>query len=228
MGINAQYIGRTAAMIKGHSRGAAALAMVLAAALGAGAPTRAQGFDYYVLALSWSPSWCQSQAAEGDAPEQCAPDRDLGFSLHGLWPQYADGGWPENCRTEARDPARGVTAGMADIMGSAGLAWYQWKKHGRCTGLSAADYFDLSRRAYQSIALPAYPPGRRSAADVEQALLDANPGFQSDDIVVTCSDGQVREARICLTPELEPRACGPDVLRDACRSPAALDMPPIP
>lgn len=223
MGISAQYIGRSVTMIKGHSLGT-----TLAAALALAAPARAQEFDYYVLALSWSPSWCSSQAARGDAPEQCAPDRDLGFSLHGLWPQYADGGWPENCRTDARDPARGVTAAMADIMGSAGLAWYQWKKHGRCAGLSAPDYFDLSRRAYGAISLPAFPPGRRSATEVEQALLDANPDFRPDDMIVTCADGQVREARICLTPELEPRACGPDVIRDACRSAEPLDMPPIP
>lgn len=227
MGINAQYIGKSAAMIKGHSLGAA-LGAALAVSLAAAAPARADGFDYYVLALSWSPSWCQSQAAQGDAPEQCAPDRDLGFSLHGLWPQYADGGWPEYCRTFERDPAKGRTAAMADIMGSGGLAWYQWKKHGRCSDLSAEAYFDLSRRAYEAISLPEFPAGRRSAAEVEEALLAANPAFRPDDMVVTCSDGQVREARICLTPELEPRACGPDVLRDACRSNAPLDMPPAP
>ena len=61
-----------------------------------------------------------------------------------------------------------------------------------------------------------------------EALLDANPDFRPDDMIVTCADGQVREARICLTPELEPRACGPDVIRDACRSAEPLDMPPIP
>ena len=226
MGINAQYIGKSAAMIKGHSLGTA-LAATLAATL-VSAPAKAQGFDYYVLALSWSPSWCQSQITRGDAPEQCAPDRDLGFSLHGLWPQYADGGSPENCTTPATDPAKGQTAAMADIMGSAGLAWYQWKKHGRCSELSAEAYFDLSRRAFEAISLPDFPAGRRSAAEVEQALLAANPAFRSDDMVVTCSDGQVREARICLTPDLEPRACGQDVLRDACRSTAPLDMPPVP
>ena len=37
---------------------------------------------------------------------------------------------------------------MADIMGSGGSAWHQWKKHGRCSGLSPDDFFALSREAY--------------------------------------------------------------------------------
>jgi len=59
-------------------------------------------FDYYVLSLSWSPTWC---ALEGDASgaEQCDPAKDRGWVLHGLWPQY-DRGWPEFCQTAERPP----------------------------------------------------------------------------------------------------------------------------
>ena len=123
----------------------AALVLALAARTAA-----AQDFDYYLLALSWTPSFC---AAEGDAraSHQCEPGRGLGFTLHGLWPQYEDG-WPEFCDSEARDPSRRETAAMADIMGDAGLAWYQWKKHGRCSGLSPRDYFDRARLAYALLA----------------------------------------------------------------------------
>ncbi len=47
-----------------------------------------------------------------------------------------------------------MTAEMADIMGNSGLAWHQWKKHGTCSGLSARDYFALSRRAYAAVNRP--------------------------------------------------------------------------
>ena len=76
---------------------------------------------------------------------QCDPARDLGWVLHGLWPQYEDG-WPSFCRTAERDPTRRETAAMADIMGTSGLAWYQWKKHGRCAGLSARGLLRAARR----------------------------------------------------------------------------------
>ncbi len=116
--------------------------LIAALFLTAAPQAHAADFDYYLLALSWSPSWCAT--ADDDAAEQCAPGRDLGFVLHGLWPQH-EVGWPEYCDAAARDPSRRQTAAMADVMGSGGLAWAQWKKHGRCTGLSAEDYFALSR-----------------------------------------------------------------------------------
>lgn len=228
MGISAQYIGRTRARIKADSCRTALLATVLSlpAVLGAAGSAHAGGFDYYVLALSWSPSWCAG--ARGPAPEQCAPDRDLGFTLHGLWPQYDAGGWPEDCATQARDPARTTTKAMADIMGSPGLAWYQWKKHGRCAGTGAEDYFARARRAYRAVDLPEIGPGSQTAAAIEQAFRRANPGLAADDLIVTCAAGRVQEVRICLTPALSPRACAADVLADACRGTRPLDVPPIP
>lgn len=225
MGISAQYIGRKVAGIKGNSFRLAALAL-LAALAGPGATARAADFDYYLLALSWSPSWCA--AARGPAPEQCAPDRDLGFTLHGLWPQYDDGGWPEDCATEARDPSRRMTQGMADIMGSPGLAWYQWKKHGRCAGLEAGDYFGRARRAYRAFALPGLAERPQTAAAIEQAFRSAHPELAPDDLIVTCAEGRIQEVRICLTPALAPRPCAADVLADACRGTRPLEVPPAP
>jgi ribonuclease T2 len=200
------------------------LAALLTAALLTPVPARAEGeragdFDYYVMALSWSANWC---AQEGDArgDPQCDAGRGLTFTLHGLWPQHEDG-WPSFCRTGARDPSRAETAAMADIMGGSGLAFHQWKKHGRCSGLSAGAYFALSRQAYGSIAIPEV--FRRldrdvdlPAAVVEEAFLEANPGLARDQITITCTDGMIDEARICLTRDLQPRRCGDDVIRD-CR-----------
>ena len=197
--------------------------LVLTALL-AGGPVWAEGessgdFDYYVMALSWSANWC---ALEGDGrgDPQCDAGRGLTFTLHGLWPQYEDG-WPSFCRTGERDPSRGQTADMADIMGGAGLAFYEWKKHGRCSGLSAADYFALSREAYASIVIPpVFADLDRDvelpASVVEEAFLEANRGLARDQITITCKEGKIQEARICLTQDLEPRRCGADVIRD-CR-----------
>ena len=109
-------------------------------------------FDHYVLSLSWSPAWCAREGAESGA-RQCAPGRRLGFTVHGLWPQH-ETGWPADCPSARPDPSRRETAAMADLMGSGGLAWYQWKKHGRCSGLPAQDYFALTRRAAAAIRLP--------------------------------------------------------------------------
>jgi len=181
-------------------------------------------FDYYVLSLSWSPTWC---ALEGDArgSPQCDDDAGFGWVLHGLWPQY-ERGWPSNCRTRARDPSRRDTAAMADIMGSGGSAWHQWKKHGRCSGLSSEDFFALSREAYAGVTRPEVfrqlDRGiKLPAGVVEQAFLEENEALVADGITITCKAGRIEEVRICLTRALEPRPCGADVLRD-CRLSGAL------
>ena len=119
---------------------------------------------------------------------------------------------------------------MADVMGGAGPAFYQWKKHGRCSGLDPAGYFATARRALDSITLP--PVFGRVTRDltlpasvVEDAFLDANPGLAPDQITVTCKAGLVQEVRICLTKDLDPRRCGADTIRD-CRLPdAVLEAP---
>ena len=192
-------------------------------------PAQAQGeragdFDYYVLSLGWSPTWC---ALTGDArgDDQCDARHDYGFTLHGLWPQN-DLGWPSDCRTAERDPSRTATAAMTDVTGSSGLAWHEWKKHGRCSGLSAAAYFALSRQAYENVAVPDYFSRLRNdvtllASVVEDAFLEANPAFGRNMITVTCEAGRIDEVRLCLTKNLSPRPCGEDAARD-CKMPDAL------
>ena len=188
---------------------------------------RAGEFDYYVLALSWSPTWC---ALEGDrrGSPQCEDEADFGWVLHGLWPQY-EAGWPSYCPTDARNPSRSDTAAEADLFGTSGNAWHQWNKHGRCTGLSSADYYRLAREAFGRVTRPEIfrqleQAVRLPASVVEDAFLEDNAGLDADEITITCKAGRIQEARICLTRDLEPRACSGSVARD-CRMTDALFDP---
>lgn len=197
----------------------AALALGLPLSPAAAQGPRAGDFDYYVLSLSWSPTWCATEA-EGDEA-QCAAGRREDFVVHGLWPQY-ERGWPQDCRTTAADPSRRETGAMADVMGSGGLAWYQWKKHGRCSGLSSAEYFDTLREAAAAVEIPPVFAGlfrdlRMPASVIEDAFLDVNPDLTRDGITVRCDDGMLDEVRICLTRDLRPRDCAPDSRSD-CRA----------
>jgi ribonuclease T2 len=205
----------------------AVLLLLLALALPAHAEgERAGDFDYFVMALTWSPNWC---ALEGDArdDDQCDARHAYGFTLHGLWPQY-ESGYPSGCRSAERDPSRAETGSMTDIMGSGGLAWYQWKKHGRCTGLTARDYFATARRAYGSVSLPdVFQRLNRSitlpASVVEDAFVEANPALPRDAITITCKAGMIQEVRLCLTKDLSPRRCGDDAIRDCQMKDAVME-----
>jgi ribonuclease T2 len=188
---------------------------------------RAGDFDYYIAALSWSASWC---ALEGDMRRdpQCADGRGISFVLHGLWPQF-EAGWPSYCRTGERDPSRGETAAVADVFGGAGAAFYQWKKHGRCSGLSARDFYALARKVRDGIAIPHVLTRidrqlEVPASVIEAAFLEANPGLSPEMVRVTCQAGLIDEVRICLTKDLNPRPCAPDAARD-CRATDAVLLP---
>lgn len=200
--------------------------LLLSAGLAHAEGETAGDFDYYVLSLSWSPSWC---AIEGDrrGSPQCDADRDFGWVLHGLWPQYEDG-WPSYCATSERNPSRAETAVMADVMGTSGSAWHQWNKHGRCSGLSSDDYYALAREAYGRVVRPdvfrkLQDPVRLPASVVEDAFLEVNPALTPDKITITCKAGRIQEARICLTRDLEPRECGRDVVRDCTMQDALFE-----
>jgi len=194
-------------------------------------PVRADGkageFDYYVLSLSWEPNWC---ALTGDArgDPQCDAGTGTGFIVHGLWPQYKVG-YPSDCFTTEADPSRADTAAMVNIMGGAGLAFYEWKKHGRCTGLSSDAYFETLRRAFfLNVTIP--PLFGQVTRDlqvpplvIQDAFLESNPQLSPDSITITCDGAMIEEVRICLTKELAPRDCGMYVVDDCKRKEAALN-----
>ena len=184
-------------------------------------------FDFYVLALSWSPTFCK-QEGEDASPHQCGVRNPFRFIVHGLWPQY-ERGYPEFCRNAPQRIDRHIAVGMEDIMPSHGLVFHQWRKHGTCSGLDPDEYFELTRRAYESITIPKSfetlnRPGKAAPDTVEKAFRLANKGLNADALAVTCTAGELDEVRICLSKDLEFKSC-PEVDRKACRA-GSLSVPP--
>jgi ribonuclease T2 len=191
-------------------------------------PAEPGTFDFYVLSLSWSPSFCSSQQ-DGKNSQQCGADKHYRFIVHGLWPQN-EKGYPQFCQT--REPKRVPTElgrPMFDIMPSMGLIGHQWRKHGSCSGLTQKQYFDKTREAYDRIKIPADlstgDQSKRLSADaIESAFVDANPGMTKSGIAISCEGPRLEEVRICLSKTLSFRDC-PEVDRQGCRSNAAEIIP---
>ena len=186
----------------------------------AGQPSAQPAVDHYVLALSWSPTFCAGRDPARE-PLQCALDADHTFVVHGLWPNTAHDA-PANCRTRERGPSRSVVRQMLDIMPSESLVRYQWKKHGTCSGLDAADYFETVREAAAKVVVPAGLATIRETIRVRPevlraAFVKANDGLAEDGIYVACRGDDLVDVRICLTPSLQFRDC-PGVARRRCRT----------
>jgi ribonuclease T2 len=177
-------------------------------------------FDYYTLALSWSPSYCATR----DDPNQCAPGRQLGFVLHGLWPQY-ERGYPQNCSREPIAPA--VRARYPNLFPSKKLMDHEWSKHGTCSGMDANGYFALSAKFKEQVRIPQpylrpTSPVRTSYGDIIAHFRQANPGLARDAILPFCSaNGRfLSEVRVCFDRNGGSRSCGEQDVkrsRNTCR-----------
>jgi ribonuclease T2 len=176
-------------------------------------------FDYYLLTLSWSPEFCYGH------PETPECHSHHGFAVHGLWPQYADGDYPENCSTA---PGLSNPAEMADIMSNAGLVGHEWSAHGTCSGLDAESYFKLLRQAFNSVKIPsrlAAPQQNFSISpqDVKSDFVQANPNFSAAEMIVSCGNNYLTAVSLCMTKDLKPTSC--QNLRD-CRA-NVIRVPPV-
>ena len=212
--------------------------VVVAALLGlaAWAPARAGGvlgqFDYYVLALSWSPTYCADSGRAEQSP-QCSGTRPFAFVLHGLWPQY-ERGYPETCPTGVKPwvPSQ-VISSMLDIMPARGLVIHQYRKHGTCSGLEPDAYFALARKAFSSIRIPArylspQKPVVVSPREVETDFLKTNDTLEADMISISCGrNNRLREVRICFTKDLALRSCGENEEQGRLCRLDRIVMPPV-
>jgi len=185
-------------------------------------------FDFYVLSLSWSPSFCETGGNDRNN-EQCSRGRPFAFVVHGLWPQY-DRGFPQNCERPAPWIDSGLIRSMLDVMPARQLVIHEWRTHGTCSGLTADKYFETVRNAYRRVKIPERfvrinDYTMVSPDEVEEAFATANPGLVRDMISVTCDNRHLREVRVCMSKDLAFRAC-PEIDRRACRNPRVV-MPPV-
>ncbi len=210
----------------------AALVLLAGAAGAAARSDQVARFDYYVLALSWSPTFCASQAGKRNG-RQCGAGRRFAFVVHGLWPQF-ETGWPKDCPTDERWVPNARIAGMLDIMPSKGLIIHEWRKHGTCSGLGQERYFALTRRLFEGVRIPARYLAPTDAVSItpEQLVTDfvkTNRGLTPEMFSVHCGNRRdraaLRELRVCFDVAGKPRRCGGNERR-SCRA-QTLILPPV-
>jgi ribonuclease T2 len=183
---------------------ALALLMALAPQRVLAQATEAPGaFDFYVLTLSWSPGFCDTGGA-AKSPDQCAVGSGDGFV------------------------ALRATHGLFP---TEGLARYEWRKHGTCTGLSPEAYFADIKFARDEIFIPETLKAPReqmtmAPIDLQRAFIAANDNLHRENMAIGCARGELEDVRICLSKDLRAFADCPEVARQTCRA-GAINVPPI-
>jgi ribonuclease T2 len=179
-------------------------------------------FDYYLLSLSWSPSYC---LVHPEDDSQCHR-RGYGFVLHGLWPQYENGGYPQDCATSATLTEEAFALGRT-IYPSPRLIRHEWQQHGTCSGLDAMRYFRAADAALAVVHIPPLfdAPAMDQHLQVEairREFLAANPAMPAEGLSISCSRGELTEVRVCLSRELKLRRCEGRVSSQCDRAPLAI------
>jgi len=199
------------------------LCLLLAACATQRRPQRAREapgtFDYYLLALTGAPAFCAHETTNRSARE-CGSGRELGFVVHGLWPER-EGGHPlENCRPGAPVSAA-IIQDMLPVMPDPALIQHEWRTHGSCTGLSPGEYFTAITRTVKKVSIPGpyralHTALQTTPGEIERRFGAVNHFATAGAVRVQCRDGELREVRICLSKDLEARPC-PRGMRD-CRA----------
>jgi ribonuclease T2 len=164
-----------------------------------------------MLVLSYAPDFCAEPGGNKD-PRECSKGRHIGFVVHGLWPQGDTGRGPENCGPASPVSQDTVRATLSYIP-TPSLIQHEWTAHGTCSGLDAASYFALLRKARDSVKMPdeLNQPSRQVAfrqTDIESKMASVNPSFSQNSFRVSCyRDNTLQEVRVCLNKDLSPRSC---------------------
>lgn len=166
--------------------------------------TKKNKLDYYVLALSWSPEYCKMHHQQG---MQCkrSPQQAYRFVLHGLWPSIE-----KSCTQEKLSDA--VIDSTLPFIPSKKLIEHEWKKHGRCSGYTPKQFFDLSIQAFKKIKIPRFFNSvnvnmTKKIGDIKKAFVQENPNLKCDSIRVVNINKEFSELRVCLDKSLQSINC---------------------
>ena len=166
----------------------------------------------YTMALSWSPEFCKPREDSRAHKTQCSGDNGrFGLVVHGLWPQSANGSWPQWCSTRGRLTPREVRSNIC-MMPSARLIARQWAKHGSCMTRRPDTYFKVTRILWDSYRIPDYDRISReddlTAGRIREAFASANPGIPASAVGVKLnSRGWLQELRLCYNARFRPTRC---------------------
>eukprot|EP00696_Hemimastix_kukwesjijk_P018022 gnl/Hemi2/6806_TR2318_c0_g1_i1.p1 gnl/Hemi2/6806_TR2318_c0_g1~~gnl/Hemi2/6806_TR2318_c0_g1_i1.p1 ORF type:complete len:294 (-),score=110.95 gnl/Hemi2/6806_TR2318_c0_g1_i1:281-1162(-) len=219
---------------------AALVVLVSAQAVLANPPTK----DFmFLFVQGWPGTICKDLANCANLPSTTHPG--AGFLIHGLWAQYYDHGWPQNCDNTNVFSENQVS----DLLPEMGVHWpsimgamdgddfwsHEWQRHGTCATsvfptqhdffsntLALRDKYDIEAMLSASGITPG---GSYNTQDILDSVSQTT-GFAPS---ITCKNGDVWEIWICLDKGLNPVQCpSSTVIPDPCGATVNYPADPFP
>lgn len=177
-------------------------------------PARRMPITGYTLSLSWSPEHCRGrEASKADAMQCSGRSGRFGLVLHGLWPEGANGRWPQWCPSP-RSPSATLVRQHLCVTPSARLMAHEWAKQGSCMVRKPETYFKVAGILWNSLRLPDLDRLSRqdglNAGAIRQAFVDGNPAWKREHVGVRLNQrGWLKELRLCYGKDFMPTRCTP-------------------
>ncbi|GFP86201.1 intracellular ribonuclease lx [Phtheirospermum japonicum] len=145
-------------------------------------------FDFFYFVQQLPAAFCASRHGCCN-PTTGKPGDD--FGIHGLWPNYNAGGWPQNCDSQSHLNKTKISDLMARMQedwptlacpSADGMKFWghEWGKHGTCSSLDQYNYFkaglDLKNKSNLLQALKnagIHPGNHYSLQSIKQAIEDS-------------------------------------------------------
>lgn len=165
--------------------------------------------DYYMLVLSWSPSFCDEQAEKfgnnlpRSAQSQCGIKKQFGWVVHGLWPQNARAktiaDHPRFCQGDLPPLPQSLFNQYLSMSPGEKLLQGEWEKHGACAFSDAKSYFDKMQNLYKNLNLPMNNPNKK---ELLRWMKNNNPNLRNVFLGVNRSS-----IYICYDLDFKPMNC---------------------
>lgn len=162
--------------------------------------------DSFVLALSWSPAFCDEQSASG---HQCGPENSgkFGLVVHGLWGQ-SDSAYgnhkkhPRNCDNPGAIKVETLKKYLC-MMPGVKLIQKEWEKHGTCDFDTPEFYLEKTQELYSKLTIPTIEQVTQVEYMSWRGITDwfvsynKHLGMNREHVYVDMKNHRLNEIRIC-------------------------------
>ncbi|MBV9670877.1 MAG: hypothetical protein JOZ43_07990 [Acidobacteriales bacterium] len=180
---------------------------------------------FYVLAMSWAPNFCDDPSKPHSSSE-CDPHRHLGFIVHGLWAQDANGSPAPDC-PDASPLPQGTVNQLLQYIPDRGLIAHEWQRHLSCH-FTSQNIVAAFQQAASAVQVPQSYRNPQDAISVSPQQIETDFARQNNaqptDYRTSCHAGKLVNFEACLTSDFKPRACAS--MPDCPAGKIALDRVP--
>ncbi|XP_043707037.1 ribonuclease 2 isoform X2 [Telopea speciosissima] len=187
-------------------------------------------FDYFALALQWPGTFCQRTRHCCSSNGCCRSNSPTEFTIHGLWPDYNDGTWPECCSRSSFN-MKEISSLLGELQkywpslscgspstcfGGRGVFWaHEWEKHGTCSSPVIHDeytYFLTALNLYSKYNVTGILTEAGYVASNSEkyplgGVISAIENAVGASPLLSCSHGAVEEISLCFYKDFKPRDC---------------------